>query len=136
MDDELTGLVESGAAVLSGLLVTDAYERVVRPRVTAFLTGGRSSGQLPDIEDLDRLRDELSGAIAQGDTRKQRVFARELKSYVRSMIDADPVAVAELLSSVRHERETETDERMAGVSLVNNTIIGPVLGSGVQHNSF
>ncbi|ARF75425.1 hypothetical protein B7C62_26610 [Kitasatospora albolonga] len=135
MDGEVAGLVDGGVAALSGLLLTDMYECVVRPRVAALLRGGRSSVQLPDIEDFDRLRHELSGAIARGDARKQRVLARELRGYVRSLIDADPVAVAELLSSVRHAPETEPDGRSASVSLVNNTIIGPVLGSGVQHNS-
>ncbi|MGW7412258.1 hypothetical protein [Streptomyces sp. NPDC054863] len=91
---------------------------------------------MPDIEHFDRMRNDLSGAVARGDERTQRVLARELRGYVRSMIDADPVAVADLLASVREEPEGGPGDGVATVSLFNNTIIGPVQGSGVQNNSF
>lgn len=136
MDTEVARLLDGGVTTLGGLLATDAYERVVRPRLAGLLGRGRDSGQLPDIADFDRLRDDLSGAVANGDERAQRVLARELRGYVRVLIDADPVAVAELLSSVREGAEADAADGVATVSLVNNTIIGPVLGSGTQHNSF
>ncbi|MBT2397415.1 hypothetical protein [Streptomyces sp. ISL-100] len=136
MDAEVARLVDSGVTTLGGLLATDAYERVVRPRLAGLLGRGRLSGQLPGIESFDRLRNDLADAVVNGDARAQRALARELGGYVRSMIDADPVAVAELLASVREEPEAEPEGGTATVSLVNNTITGPVLGSGVQYNSF
>lgn len=105
MDAEVARLVESGATALGGLLATDAYERALRPRLAGLLRHGRPGWQLPDIEHFDRMRNDLSVAGARGDERVQRVIARELRGYVRSMIDADPVAVADPLASVREEPE-------------------------------
>ncbi|MFS0695698.1 hypothetical protein [Streptomyces nitrosporeus] len=136
MDFDVAGLVDSGVATLGGLLVTDAYERVVRARLVGLLGGGRSQERLPAIEDFDRLRRGLAGAVQNGNARTRRAFERELRGYVRSLIDADPVAVVELLSSVREESVVRPGGAASSVSLTNNTIFGPVLGSGVQHNSF
>ncbi|WP_371773136.1 hypothetical protein [Streptomyces sp. NBC_01438] len=91
---------------------------------------------MPDIEHFDRMGNDLPGAVARGDERAQRVPARELRVYVRSMIDADPVAVVDLLASVRDESEEKSGDGVATVSFFNNTIVGPVQGAGVQHNSF
>ncbi|WTD05365.1 hypothetical protein OH717_23715 [Streptomyces albidoflavus] len=88
---------------------------------------------MPTIEHFDRVREELSEALAGGDVRRQRALARELRGYVRDLIDIDPLAVADLLASAAEE--VEPGER-AAVSLVNNTVVGPVQGSGVQINSF
>ncbi|MBT2452544.1 hypothetical protein J7F03_36945 [Streptomyces sp. ISL-43] len=136
MDADVAGLVASGVATLGGLLVTDAYERVVRSRLLGLLGGGFSPERLPGIEDFDRLHRGLSDATQNGDARARRGFERELRGYVRSMIDADPVGVADLLSSVCEDSVERTGGAAASVSLTNNTIFGPVLGSGVQHNSF
>lgn len=136
MDAEVARLVESGATALGGLLATDAYERALRPRLAGLLRHGRPGWQLPDIEHFDRMRNDLSVAGARGDERVQRVIARELRGYVRSMIDADPVAVADPLASVREEPEGGSGDGVATVSLLNNTIIGAAQGSGLQHNSF
>ncbi|MFD8238931.1 hypothetical protein ACIPJE_09995 [Streptomyces albidoflavus] len=132
MDAEFADLLDGGVAALGGLLATDAYEHV-RPRLLGLLRRGRKGGSVPTIEHFDRVREELADAVADGDARRQRALSRELRGYVRDLIDVGPLAVADLLASAAEEVEPGG---RAAVSLVNNTIIGPVQGSGVQINSF
>lgn len=133
MDAELTLLLESGVAALGGLMVTDAYTRL-RPRLAGVLRrGGGDEG----IAELDRLRAGLADAVARGDGTVYQTLEEELRGHVRRLLESDPVAARELAGLVREQAAggVESAPAPGSVTFTNNTINGPVLGSGTQHNT-
>jgi hypothetical protein len=89
------------------------------------------------VTDLDRLRAGLVDAVARGDANVCRALEDQLRGYVRQLLHSDPGAARELAVLVQDE-QTGADENApasGGVTFSNNTINGPVLGSGTQHNT-
>ncbi|MEU1019755.1 hypothetical protein [Streptomyces sp. NPDC005898] len=114
-------------------MATDAYTGL-RPRLARILRRGESDNGMPEF---DRIRTGLADAAARGDETVRQALEEELRGHVRQLLQSDPAAGWELASLVRDERNgtVVTAPVPGAVTFSNNTINGPVLGSGTQHNT-
>ncbi|SCK25762.1 hypothetical protein H181DRAFT_02007 [Streptomyces sp. WMMB 714] len=128
---ELMELLRQGMTALSGLLVTDAYAAMVRPRLAALFRRYGDAGEMPQLETLDELNAELTAAGDEGSEERREAARIQLQELVRQLAEQDPSIIDDLLA-LANEQGTDVEGGDVSVVMSNNTFNGPVVANGSQ----
>lgn len=131
MGTELVELVRQGVTALGGLLVTDAYAGLVRPRLVALFRRHGDPDALPQLETLDQLSTELSAPDDESSPARQETAQDQLRDVVRQLITHDPAIVAALIR-LADEQGVNAPNGDVSVAFSDNTFHGPVVAHGSQ----
>ncbi|MDV9176506.1 hypothetical protein R6V09_41070 [Streptomyces sp. W16] len=136
MDELLAALASSGAATLTGLMLSDAWEQVKEKIVRVIERCHRGGGNPDPLLEESRLR--LIAARDEGNLADASDVEREWRLRVAQLMREDATVVQDLIAIA--VSMTQSGHRGAHHELRDSTFNGPTAfqfgGTGDQHNTF